>query len=248
MDSLKEALEYLISLAPPTVQEIELRDGSKDMFSDKQLYRYNPHLPKAKALKTRTLTSLVDYIRANIDTMNEKMIVSVLSPTRVELLSNLDSERERETLMVIEAELPDFDFNYYIEKEKFIIGLQSKFVDDPATDKALILKFAGTVEAGTVAEYGDDGVTQKATVKTGIATKSDAVVPNPVTLKPFRTFLEVSQPQSAFIFRMKQNKYDGVECGIFEADGGAWKLDAMQNIKDYLQAELKEFPQFTVIS
>ena len=248
MDSLKEALEYLVSLAPPTVQEIELRDGSKDVFSDKQLYRYNPHLPKAKALKTRTLTSLVDYIKANIDTMGDKMIVSILSPTRVELLSNLDSERERETLMVVEAELPEFYFDTYLDKEKFIIGLQSKFVDDSSTDKALILKFAGTVESGTVAEYGDDGVTQKATVKTGIATKSDAIVPNPVKLKPYRTFHEVWQPQSAFIFRMRQSKYDGVECGIFEADGGAWKLEAMQDIKDYLQRELKEFPQFTVIS
>lgn len=248
MDSLKEALEYLVSLAPPTVQEIELRDGSKDMFSDKPLYRYSPHLPKAKALKTRTLTSLVDYIKANIDTMSDKMIVSILSPTRVELLSSLDSERERETLMVVEAELPEFHFDSYLDKEKFIIGLQSKFVDDSTTDKALILKFAGTVESGTVAEYGDDGVTQKATVKTGIATKSDALVPNPVTLKPYRTFLEVHQPQSAFIFRMRQSKYDGVECGLFEADGGAWKIDAMQTIKYYLQAELKEFPQFTVIS
>lgn len=248
MDNLKEALEYLVGLVPPTVQEIELRDGSKDKFSDKPLYRYNPHLPKADALKTSTLTSLIDYIKANIDTMSDKMVVSILSPTHVELLSSLDSERDRETLMVVKADLPAFSFDSYLDKEKFIIGLQSKFVDDPETDKALILKFAGTVESGTVAEYGDDGVTQKATVKTGIATKSDALVPNPVTLKPFRTFLEVSQPQSAFIFRMKQNKYDGVECGIFEADGGAWKLDAMQTIKNYLKEELKEFPQFTVIS
>lgn len=48
------------------------------------------------------------------------------------------------------------------------------------------VKFAGTVESGTLAEYGDDGVTQKATVKTGIASKGDAIVPNPVKLKGTR--------------------------------------------------------------
>lgn len=248
MDSLKEALEYLISLAPPTVQEIELRDGSKEMFSDKQLYRYNPHLPKADALKTSTLTSLIDYIKSNIDIMSEKMIVSIVSPTQVELLSQLDSERDRECLMVVKADLPAFSFDQFMDKEKFVISIQSKFLDDPVTDKDLILKFAGTVENGTLTEYGDDGVTQKATVKTGIATKSDAIVPNPVKLKPFRTFLEVAQPQSSFIFRMNQNKYGGVDCGLFEADGGAWRLSAMDNIKEYLKRELAEFPRFTVIS
>lgn len=61
-------------------------------------------------------------------------------------------------------------------------------------DRDLILKFAGTVENGTIAQYGDDGVTQKATVKTGIASKGDAIVPNPVRLRPYRTFIEVEQP------------------------------------------------------
>ena len=98
----------------------------------------------------------------------------------------------------------------------------------------------------SIAQYGDDGVTQKATIKTGITSVGDAVVPNPVNLRPFRTFIEVEQPESAFVFRMKQG--NGVECAIFEADGGAWKNAAMKSIKDYLQFELVELPQFTVIS
>jgi len=47
---------------------------------------------------------------------------------------------------------------------------------------------------------------------------------------------------------MRQDRDDGVECAIFEADGGAWKNAAMKNIKEYLQFELEELPQFTVIS
>lgn len=58
----------------------------------------------------------------------------------------------------------------------------------------------------------------------------------------------MEQPASEFIFRVKQNKYDGISCAIFEADGGAWKIAATSSIKDYLQFELSGLDQFTVIS
>ena len=81
----------------------------------------------------------------------------------------------------------------------------------------------------------------------GIASKSDAVVPNPVKLRPYRTFVEVEQPVSEFVFRMKDN--NGITCALFEADGGAWKNTAMRNIKNYLESELEDYKeQFTVIS
>ena len=235
---IKEALEYIVGLKTPVITEI---DGNT--YSDKPLNRIS-YVPNAKTIGMKTLTSLVEYIKANIDSMSEKMIVHVISPTEVHLYSSLDADRKREYLVEVNAELPDFRFGSFIDHENFVIALQSKFV--PNEDRDLVLKFAGTVEDGTVAEYGDDGVTQKATIKTGVASKADAVVPNPVNLIPYRTFLEVQQPASDFIFRMKSSC--GVQCAIFEADGGAWKNEAMSRIKNYLALELSEYPQFTVIS
>ena len=243
---IKDALKYIVDLGEAKVQDITLPDGTVQTYSDKQLNRLSVHIPMASSIEMSTLTSLVDYIKANVDVMAEKMIIDVKSPTEVRLYSQLNMERDRETLVVVNARVPEFSFNSFMDQEKFCINLQSKFID--SDDRALILKFAGTVEANTIAEYGDDGVTQKATVKTGIASKSDAIVPNPVHLRPYRTFLEVEQPASDFIFRMKQDKYDGVSCAIFEADGGAWKMNATKAIKEYLQFELSAFPQFTVIS
>lgn len=241
---IKEALQYIVGLGEAQEHRINC-----DTYSDKPLYRIDPYYPKASAIEMHTLTSLVDYIKAKIDDMSEMMIIDVRSPEEVALYSRLDDNRDRETLVVVKARIPSFPFDSFMNQERFTINLQSKFIDDPATDRALILKFAGTVEAGTVAEYGDDGVTQKATVKTGIASKGDAIVPNPVKLRPYRTFLEVEQPASEFIFRMKQDKYDGINCAIFEADGGAWQMSATKAIKEYLQFELEDFKdQFTVIS
>lgn len=237
---IKSALQYIVGMRAPQVLDI----GS-ETYSDKELHRIY-HNPKATAIEMRTLTSLVEYIKANIDSMYDKMIVHVVSPTKVELYSQLDDDREREYMAEVTAQLPDFAYGRYMDHESFLIALQSKFIGNE--DRELLLKFTGTVENGTVAQYGDDGVTQKATIKTGIASKGEAIVPNPVKLRPFRTFIEVEQPESAFIFRMRQDEHSGVECAIFEADGGAWKNAAMKNIKEYLQFELADMPQFTVIS
>ena len=241
---IKEALQYIVGL-----KEANLLSIHGDTYSDKPLERIGEYIPRASAIEMNTLTGLVDYIKSKADLMHEKMIIQVVSPTEVQLFSALDNDRKREKMVVVKAMIPSFNFDTFTDKEKFVIGLQAKFVEDPETDKALVLKFAGTVENRTIAEYGDDGISQKASVRTGIASKADAIVPNPVKLRPYRTFLEVAQPTSEFIFRLKDSKYEGIECAIFEADGGAWKNAAMANIKDYLEFELAEQKeQFVIIS
>lgn len=240
MDMTRDALQYVVGLKTAEVLDI---NGGK--YVDKNVHRVDKEL-RASAIQMNTLTSLVDYLKAGVDSMADKMLVQVVSPTKVRVLSMLDADRKREELVDVEAMIPDFEYGRYMGNERFIIALQSKFIDND--DRALLLQFAGTVKDESIAQYGDDGVTQKATIKTGITSVGDAVVPNPVKLRPFRTFIEVEQPESAFVFRMRQAEGHGVECAIFEADGGAWKNAAMKSIKEYLQYELAELPQFTVIS
>lgn len=222
-----------------------LEDG--ETYSDRPLHRIS-YNPKAEPIEMNTLSSLVDYIKSKIDESGNDMIIHVKSPTHIEMYSQLDMERKREFMVNVNANVPNFRFNQFTDHESFCINLQSKFIDEPKTDRALLLKVAGTVESGTVSEYGDDGVTQKATVKTGIASKGEAIVPSPVTLKPFRTFVEVDQPLSQFIFRMKQDKYDGIQCALFEADGGAWEIESMNAIRAYLEAQLEGIEGYIIIS
>lgn len=238
MDMTRDALQYVVGL-----KEAKLLDINGDTYTDKEIYRVDNNL-RAAAIEMNTLTSLVDYAKSFTAEMSDQMLVQVVSPTEVKLISCLDSDRKRECLVSVKAMIPEFGYGRYMDHESFIIALQSKFIDNK--DRELLLKFAGTVKDESIAQYGDDGVTQKATIKTGITSVGEAIVPNPVNLKPFRTFIEVDQPESAFIFRMRQN--NGVECAIFEADGGAWKNEAMRNIRKYLGFALDELPQFTVIS
>lgn len=239
---IKKALEYIVSLSTPDIQKI-----GDEVYSDKPLNRIS-YVPRANSIGMNTLSSLVDYIKSGVDCFSDQMIIHVQSPTLVSLYSALDCERQREYVVEVIANVPAFNFGQFMDHESFCIGVQSKFVDDPVTDKGILLRFAGTVEAGSVAEYGDDGVSQKATIKTGIASKGEALVPSPARLKPFRTFVEVEQPVSSYIFRMKNDRCGGIQCALFEADGGAWKISAMEAIKAYLMEALKEYPNFIIIS
>ena len=239
MNGLKEAMEYTVGLSRPDIFEV---NGSR--FTDKEIYRVDEAL-RARALEMTTLSGLVDYIKAGIDTMPAGMLVHIVSPEEVHLVSRLDGDRKRETLVVAKADIPHFQYEKFLRSEEFLINIRSKFIQNEDAEK--LLRFAGTTEAGTVSGYSDDGISQSATVKQGIASKETVLVPNPVKLRPFRTFTEVEQPESEFIFRMR-NFDDEPGCALFEADGGAWKRTAMQNIKKHLEFELGDFPQFVVIS
>jgi len=65
------------------------------------------------------------------------------------------------------------------------------------------------------------------------------IVPNPVKLRPYRTFAEIEQPQSSYVFRI-QDSDRGPSFKLVEADGGLWKNATMKKIKDYLAYELAE--------
>nr|DAP09970.1 MAG TPA: hypothetical protein [Caudoviricetes sp.] len=234
----REALEYLVNLGEKKEPIIELDQGT---FSRVSLSRVTE--PVASKLTVSTLTGLVDYIKTNVDHLEGKLLIQVKSPEEVALYSPLNADREREKYVSAEAILPNnVVYDRFLDTERFNIMLQSAFVDDE--DKSKLLKYTALITDDTVKNFGDDGISQKVTVKTGVASVSDAVVPNPVTLAPFRTFPEVEQPESKFIFRMKE----GPSAALFEADGGAWRNKAILNIKAYLEKELEHNHNVEIIA
>lgn len=240
---IKEALMYIVGL-----KEAKIYDINQDKFTDKDLRRIDKCL-RADSITMSTLTSLLDYIKSNTDSMATKMIVHVLAPDKVQLISMLDTDREREILVNVQANLPKIRLNEFVSQEEFIIMMQSQFVSDD--ERKIVTAFAGNVEDKTISNYGDDGVTQKATVKTGLASKEEFAVPNPVTLAPYRTFQEVQQIPTEFVFRMKSTER-GVYCALFEADGGAWRNAAVETVAEYLKNQLSDIAgsqtEFTVIA
>jgi len=242
-ESSKEALQYLVNLgeenAKPEVININGRT-----YCTKNLTRYDKE-DFAEPLKAASLTALVDYIKNQMHELTASMIIHVVSPEKVKLISSLTKEKNRECLFEVTTNPLGFKFDTYYDQEDFIINMQAGF--QRTDDLSILLQVAGNVENNATASYGDDGVSQKTTIKKGIASKVDVVVPNPVILAPYRTFLEVTQPLSEFIFRISESRDGAPIFKLVGADGGMWKYDAVNAIKNYLQLELQEIDDITII-
>ncbi|WP_251870310.1 hypothetical protein [Enterococcus italicus] len=243
MTMTKEAIQYLIEQGIKPDDRLVNFDDTRWVNIDND-GRATEILPRVFTAKNRillnTLTGLVNYIKANVERENMHMILHIENERNVHLMGTLEFDGSREVLASSSAIVPKFDYGQFYDMESFNIALQSKFVDlsneKEIDDRAILLKVVGNVTEDNVRTTGDDGVSQAVSIKQGIASKAEVKAPNPVFLAPYRTFLEVEQPASQFVFRMK----DGPRAAIFEADGGAWRNQAIVNIREYLKEQLNE--------
>ena len=226
--------DSLIKAIQAGVEVQSVSSGAGDEYWSRSPY-LPPAEPTANSIKISTLTGLCDYIKNDLDGEVADAHIQVVSPTTVQLCNALvGRHRQRETFVV--ADCKDFigkgfNFGQWMDTERFIIDLQAQF--EPTDNRGLILSVVGSMTDEEIRETDDDGVSQQVTTRAGIRRKEQTTVPNPVALKPYRTFVEVDQPGSPFVLRLRRDR--GVEVALFEAGGGKWKSDAVLAIADYLR-------------
>lgn len=235
-ENIKEALEYAVEL--DNQKEIIYEVEGRTYYDKKYASLVELNGPSyADTLVVNTLTGLVDYLKSKFDEEivdePEELLINIESAEKVIVYSRLNADRKREKLIAAVASLDRFPYGRFQNSEQFIINLQSLFAREEDAEAVLECASAIRIEGG--GDLNDNGVSQIATVRQG-ATAGKAEVPSPADLRPYRTFLEVEQPKSPFIFRVNKNG----ECALFEADGGMWKTFAMESIKGYLESHLKE--------
>ena len=235
---IKEALQYIVDLGKVAVSEI---NGSQ--YSTGQLFRIPEELTAAP-LSVHTLSAIIDYITSGADecaesddSMDRRFVIHVADYDRVYLYRELNNDKARECLIEAELSVPSFPFGRWMDMETFTINLQTGFTPDGDRDK--LVQLAGTVRADQGVTVADDGMTQQVTARSGISLVQQVPVPNPVELVPFRTFTEIEQPASPFVFRMRRDG-DTIMAALFAADADMWKCEAILNIRDYFGSELPE--------
>lgn len=229
MNGLKEALEYAVELREPEIFEFEGRS-----YSDKPLTRVDNL--SADTIHIRTLTGIVDYLKDEIDKdkMSNKIFINIIDYDEVKITSELKNDLSRDIFIHCENRGIDIPFNRFVDREMFNIILQSCFVQNE--DSQIVLSYIGNMTDNTVRAIGDDGVSQEVSIKQATKGVVDVIIPNPVELIPYRTFTDIDQPESRFIFRVNERG----ECALFEADGGAWKNTAMQSIVEFFKEQLSD--------
>ena len=221
------------------VQPQTLTEGIRT-FVDKPMHMLVDEIAADTPLHTNSLSSVADYIKSNADfdalASDGRKIIHVEDEKTVWLYTEMNSFKKRSALLLASAWVSSFPFGQWLSLENFIISVQANFVADEHRDE--LLSFVATVKQDTGVEQQDDGVTQKVTTRSGVSLSRTSKVPNPITLRPFRTFSEVEQPESSFVFRIKAEEGCGVKAALFAADGDAWRHDAILKIRDYFQTHV----------
>ena len=244
---IKEAIDKVLSLATPN--EI-LFNGHT--FTDKQLTRLTP--PEASEVKVSTLQGLVDLYDSDLDGVKSaaKVLVHVTSPVTVELVSK-DADTYGRRHLWVRAQYPNeiqrFPFGQFLNPENFVISVQAGFQrvlvekDDGsmALDLDYVLKTASSISAGATQTSEDDGISQTVNMKRGVVLKGTNTLKSRVNLAPFRTFPEIDQILSQFIFRA-QGDEQNIKLALFEGDGGRWRLNAVAAISAWLSDKFGATP------
>lgn len=256
---LEKAFEWIKRESAPVFREI---GGA--VWTDRNALRKVENIRSIDKVEFFTLTSLVDYLKSGIDVPNDfigNIFVNVAAPDHVTVYSDACKANlyRRTAIADVKAMLPVVKTGIWVDQTEFCIMMRANFIDSsykdedgtellPDTDKEALIRVASNIVSGTIEQYEDTGISQKATIKTGIQEAEDKLLPERVTLRPYRTFLEVEQPKSEFVFRAQDSRCGGVQLSLHEADGGMWKLDAMAAVKQYLVDALVDLQYITVLA
>lgn len=199
--------------------------------------------PRPQAITVRTLTGFVDYIKTAAFTYEAPFVILVENHSRVVVVTEPYGEsNSRQVLVEAVLDRPVFPFGQWLGTEEFVIAASSLFA--PGGDIADVLAYAGKISVNTEIGVQDDGVTQVASIKRGVSggVTDTKKAPGQVILTPFRTFSEVDQPTSTFIFRVRSEGEGVIKLAIFEADAGSWKNRAAEIVKNYISEKITDIP------
>lgn len=224
----KTAIEKIEAMSKPNTIGIGGR-----MYTDKRIFAVEE--PEVDSVALSTLSGLVDIVKQERQKFPEKLVVHVVSPYKVNVYSSIrNSDRSRETPYVCKWDGVDVGLDRKMDYESMMIMLKSRFVQTP--EMLELVKLLGNITEQNSAQVSDDGFSRKVVVRKGIALKDNKTINPIIKLRPYRTFLEVEQPESEFLLRLSE----GAQVALYEADGGAWKLEARKNIANYLRESLKD--------
>lgn len=226
---LKEFAQYLVSLKDNKTYDIH-----GDTYSDRELVRVAPHIDRPARISVSSLDSIVQLVCHELDMFtNLPVFIRAEDARAVSVFTTYDDVMARDNLYRAECDVPGFRDGFR-EYEAAIIELRSRFVPGPGVDYLLDLLSRISKDNGVTTS--DNGVSQTVEARQGVSLKTMVAVKPRVALRPYRTFLEVEQPESEFLLRLDDNG----NVGLFEADGGMWRQTAKASILAYFEARLSD--------
>lgn len=226
MDISREVIEKIEQMAAPKTYEI-----NGETYTSAQLSRIDPVYDEPARLRVNSLESIVSLISEECEKIGQTIFVSVDNHETVSAFTTYNDRFERYSLYLANCDLPRYEFGWK-DYESAMIAFRSRFI--PNDGVSYLLDILSRISDESSVSSNDNGMTQTVEARSGISLKTKEKINPRVKLRPYRTFLEVEQPESEFLVRLRE----GGQIGLFEADGGMWKLQAKRNIKTYFEEKL----------
>lgn len=225
---LAKMIDKIVSLKQTQTFEI-----GGQTYTDGHLTRIPPHVDRPECITVSGLDGVCKLIRTELEMVGVTILVQAKSYNTVEVMTTYLPDFSRNALYRAEADVPGLRTGFR-DRETALIELRSLFI--PGEGTAYLLDLLSRITDEKSVTTRDNGVTQAVEARQGVALNALVEIKPRVLLRPFRTFLEVEQPESEFLLRVDADK--GI--GFFEADGGVWMLEAKRNIADYFTSHLAD--------
>lgn len=229
---LKEFIEHIQQTTQPIVKEI---GGNTFVIRQEgEVSQIEPLIYHPDPLQLNSLDALVKLVENEATRAETPLYITVPSHLTVLCFGSLRPKEHffRRTYYEVKAtDVPGWDAKVQLPFEEMQIALRTRFQETP--DTLYAQKLLSDISTGAKITYNDNGVATTVVTKKGIDLQANEAIRPIITLKPYRTFQEVEQPDSMFLIRINER---GIS--FIEADGGMWKLRAREIVKKYLEDRL----------
>jgi len=225
---IQKALQYLVGL-----KENKTYDINGKTYSDNRLHLIEDERYYRSEVEFSSLDAIVKMIKTEINDYTGPVFIRIKDHKNVDVFTRPDDREHR--LWPYSATCVDAEFKAgWRSQDEAIIEIRSRFI--PTEDSEYLINLISRINNDEGVKTEDNGVSQTVVVKKGVSLAATEAIKPRLILQPFRTFREVPQPESEFILRLNENG----NVGLFEADGGIWKMEAKDNIKVYFEERLHD--------
>lgn len=231
---LKEFIKHIQETTKPVIYEA---DGVKYVISsDGEAKELRPEIDIIDTITLNSLDALVKLVRSEAVRAESPLYITIPDHMTVLCFGRPYPDFRFKRTYYYKAtatDVPGWDAKVNLPFEEMQIALRTRFQE--TNDTPYVQKLLSEISTGAKITFNDNGIATTIVTKKGIDLQANETIRPIVSLRPYRTFQEVEQPESVFLIRINDRGITFVE-----ADGGMWKLKARETIKTYLETRLAE--------
>ena len=235
---LKEAIEKIEEMSSPLVYT---EGGHSYVLYADHTEELRPAIDSPETVMRNSLDALVQLVKK--EQQSRQIFVSVTGHDEVDVYDSPseDCRWKRNVLYNARAiDIPGWEPEVQMGFDQAAVALMTRFQD--GGDREYTLTLLSQITTGAKVTYTDNGVASTIVTQKGAALAQNTTIKPLVKLRPYRTFQEIEQPEGIFLIRISER---GIT--FREADGGMWKLTARNTAKGWLQEQLQDMPNVTVM-